>query len=78
MAPLPPIIPFVHSFDLLVPKELFKDHPEYFPLIDGQRKDGYVQRCLTIRTCSAISAFGHRAAMDQRPSRGHDHQRFPE
>ena len=39
--------PFVHSFDALVPPGLFKDHPEYFPLIDGQRKGGYVQRCLT-------------------------------
>ena len=39
--------PFVHSFDRLVPPELFKDHPEYFPLIDGKRKGGYVQRCLT-------------------------------
>jgi hypothetical protein len=39
--------PFVHSFDALIPPDLFKEHPEYFPLIDGQRKDGYVQRCLT-------------------------------
>jgi hypothetical protein len=39
--------PFVHSFDLLVPKALFKEHPEYFPLIKGQRTDGYVQRCLS-------------------------------
>ena len=39
--------PFVHSFDLLVPPALFKEHPEYFPLIDGKRKDGYVQRCLS-------------------------------
>jgi hypothetical protein len=39
--------PFVHSLDMLVPRELFQDHPEYFPLIDGKRKDGYVQRCLT-------------------------------
>ncbi len=39
--------PFVHSFDLLIPRELFKDHPEYFPEIKGQRKDGYVQRCLS-------------------------------
>jgi Domain of unknown function (DUF4838)/Glycosyl hydrolase family 67 N-terminus len=38
--------PFVHSLDMLVPPELFKDHPEYFPLIGGQRKSGYVQRCL--------------------------------
>ncbi len=39
--------PFVHSLDELIPPDLFKDHPDYFPLIDGQRKNGYVQRCLT-------------------------------
>lgn len=39
--------PFVHSFDMLVPPDLFASHPEYFPLIDGQRKGGYVQRCLS-------------------------------
>lgn len=39
--------PFVHSFDGLVPPELCKEHPEYLPLIDGQRKSGYVQRCLS-------------------------------
>ena len=38
--------PFVHSLDSLIPPDLFKEHPEYFPLIDGQRKSGYVQRCL--------------------------------
>ncbi|MBI2947701.1 MAG: DUF4838 domain-containing protein [Verrucomicrobia bacterium] len=39
--------PFVHSFDLLIPRDLYKDHPEYFPLINGQRATGYVQRCLS-------------------------------
>ncbi len=39
--------PFVHSFDALVPPDLFTERPEYFPLINGQRKSGYVQRCLT-------------------------------
>jgi hypothetical protein len=39
--------PFVHSMNSLVPPELFKEHPEYFPLIDGKRVDGYVQRCLS-------------------------------
>ncbi len=39
--------PFVHSFDMLIPPALFDTHPEYFPLIDGKRKNGYVQRCLT-------------------------------
>ncbi|MFA4029751.1 MAG: hypothetical protein GDYSWBUE_001045 [Candidatus Fervidibacterota bacterium] len=39
--------PFVHSFDLLIPRELYKEHPEYFPLIGGKRINGYVQRCLS-------------------------------
>ena len=48
--------PFVHSFDSLIPPELFTNHPDYFPLImrkakDGttttERRSGYVQRCLT-------------------------------
>jgi hypothetical protein len=39
--------PFVHSFDQLIPQALYKDHPEFFPLINGQRKAGYVQRCLS-------------------------------
>jgi hypothetical protein len=39
--------PFVHSFDALVPQNLYEQHPEYFPLINGARKNGYVQRCLS-------------------------------
>jgi hypothetical protein len=39
--------PFVHSFDLLIPRELYSEHPEYFPFIKGKRTDGYVQRCLS-------------------------------
>jgi hypothetical protein len=39
--------PFVHSFDLLIPPELYAQHPEYFPMIDGHRAKGYVQRCLS-------------------------------
>ena len=39
--------PFVHSFDALIPQELYKEHPEYFPFINGQRVNGYVQRCLS-------------------------------
>jgi Domain of unknown function (DUF4838)/Glycosyl hydrolase family 67 N-terminus len=38
---------FVHTFDELIPRKLFGDHPEYFPVIKGKRTDGYVQRCLT-------------------------------
>lgn len=39
--------PFVHSFDSLIPRELYAQHPEYFPLVKGKRIDGYVQRCLS-------------------------------
>lgn len=39
--------PFVHSFDKLIPSELYEKHPEYFPLIEGKRLSGYVQRCLS-------------------------------
>ncbi len=39
--------PFVHSLDSLIPRDLYQEHPEYFPLINGKRVDGYVQRCLS-------------------------------
>ncbi len=39
--------PFVHSLENLIPQDLYKDHPEYFPLVRGERKKGYVQRCLS-------------------------------
>lgn len=44
------IYPYVHSFDDLVPPdEYFKDHPEYFSLINGKRVGAVVhsQLCLT-------------------------------
>jgi hypothetical protein len=40
--------PFVHSFyELLPPETYFKDHPEYFSLIDGKRRTERGQLCLT-------------------------------
>lgn len=40
--------PFVHSFNLLVPPEkYFREHPEYFSLIDGKRRAERSQLCLT-------------------------------
>jgi len=40
--------PFVHSFSALVPPEkYFRDHPEYFSLIDGKRRAERSQLCLT-------------------------------
>ena len=42
--------PFVHSFNTLVPPEkYFRDHPEYFSLIDGKRRAERSQLCLTNR-----------------------------
>ena len=38
---------FVHTFDSLIPQSEFDAHPEYFPLINGKRTSGYVQRCLS-------------------------------
>lgn len=38
---------FVHTFDDLIPTKLYEIHPEYFPLRDGKRVNGYVQRCLS-------------------------------
>jgi len=41
-------IGFVHTIGHLIPDDLFDEHPEYFPLIDGERKTGpHHQRCLT-------------------------------
>ncbi len=40
--------PFVHSFAALVPVEkYFKEHPEYFSLIEGKRRSERTQLCLT-------------------------------
>jgi hypothetical protein len=40
--------PFVHSFyELIPPDNYFKDHPEYFSLIEGKRRVDRGQLCLT-------------------------------
>ena len=40
--------PFVHSaYELLPPAKYFKDHPEYYSLIDGKRRFERGQLCLT-------------------------------
>ncbi|HOX37336.1 MAG TPA: DUF4838 domain-containing protein [Candidatus Brocadiia bacterium] len=48
---------FVHTFASLCPLEVyFKDHPEYFSMINGQRTNDHTQLCLTnpevVRICS--------------------------
>lgn len=39
--------PFVHSFDMLIPREICEQHPDFWPMVDGKRVSGYVQRCLS-------------------------------
>ena len=40
--------PFVHSFyQMIPPSKYFREHPEYFSLIDGQRRTEQGQLCLT-------------------------------
>lgn len=58
----------VHTFDQLIPPSLFKDHPEYFPLIGGERVTGYVQRCLTNPAVVDIAAKNLIAWMDSDPA----------
>lgn len=58
---------FVHTFDSLIPPNLFEAHPEYFPLIDGRRTGGYVQRCLTNPDVLALAIAGVDRAFAARP-----------
>ena len=59
--------PFVHSLEALVPPYLFTNHPDYFPLINGQRKSGYVQRCLANSEVLALAKAQVRTWISQHP-----------
>jgi hypothetical protein len=69
--------PFVHSFDELLPRSLYAEHPEYFPVIHNPgakvqvgpsgRADGYVQRCLTNPDVLRIAIEGVRRWMAEHP-----------
>jgi hypothetical protein len=57
-----------HSFAMLVPPEkYFKDHPEYFSLVDGRRMDGYAQLCCTNPDVIRLCTEGMRAVMKANP-----------
>ena len=58
----------VHTFDRLIPHSLFKEHPEYFPLIGGKRVTGYVQRCLTNPDVVKIAAENLIKWIDSQPN----------
>lgn len=47
---------FVHTFDKLIPDSMFEEHPEYFPMIEGERQKGmFRQRCLSNPDVLAIT-----------------------
>jgi hypothetical protein len=58
---------FVHTLDALVPRNLYKSHPEYFPLIKGKRVDGYVQRCLSNPDVLKLAIEGVKKAFAENP-----------
>ena len=59
--------PFVHSFDALIPRALYEQHPQYFPLVNGKRVNGYVQRCLSNPEVLKIAIAGVKKWIAENP-----------
>jgi len=60
--------PFVHSFYRLIPPEkYFKDHPEYFSLIDGKRRVERGQLCLSNPEVVRLGTEGLLKWMEEQP-----------
>ena len=60
--------PFVHSFEALMPvAEYFKDHPEYYSLIEGKRRNERTQLCLTNPDVLRISVAKVRQWIKENP-----------
>lgn len=57
-----------HSFGQMIPNSLFKEHPDYFPLIGGTRVTGYVQRCLSNPGVVEVAAKNMIKWMDENPN----------
>ncbi|HSV73178.1 MAG TPA: DUF4838 domain-containing protein [Chthonomonadales bacterium] len=59
---------FVHTFaELVPPAQHFATNPEFFPLIDGMRRDGYHQLCLTNPDVLRIATEGVRRWIRENP-----------
>ncbi|MCK5806042.1 MAG: DUF4838 domain-containing protein [Lentisphaeria bacterium] len=59
---------WAHTFSALVPaKKHFKDHPEYFSLIDGRRQSGRSQLCCTNEHVVRLCIDGIRERMRSNP-----------
>ncbi|MEM3104509.1 MAG: DUF4838 domain-containing protein [Candidatus Bathyarchaeia archaeon] len=59
--------PFVHSFDMLIPREICEQHPDFWPMIDGKRVSGYVQRCLSNAELVKIAVERVRRWLEEHP-----------
>jgi len=60
--------PFVHSFPAIIPHEqYFASHPEYFALVDGQRRWERAQICLTNPDVMRIAVDRTRQWIRERP-----------
>lgn len=59
-----------HTFAALCPPEkYYKDHPEYFSLVNGQRQSGYAQLCLTNPEVLRICIEGVRRWIKENPQK---------
>ena len=59
---------FVHTFaELVPPSRHYAEHPEYFPLVDGRRLDGYTQLCCTNEDVIRIITDEIRKRMREHP-----------
>jgi len=57
-----------HSIHDMVPDSLFDEHPEYFPMIDGERRHGeHHQRCLTNPDVLAMAVEAVRRQLRENP-----------
>ena len=65
--PLDTGFPFANSLDLLIPPESFREHPDYFPLLHGQRTGGYTQRCFANFAVTVQGIRRVRAWLNERP-----------
>ena len=63
--------PFVHSaYQMLPPDKYFKDHPEYYALVDGKRRSERAQLCLTNLDVLRLSIAKVLEWIEQHPEAG--------
>ena len=58
----------VHTLHEFIPDSLYRENPEYFPMIGGRRVTGAVQRCLSNPEVVEVAAKNMIALMKRRPN----------